>query len=236
MILKDSLWVEFAKDEKAVSTGQSLEREAFFSQLGRCVSQCSIKGVKPVRCRGKITGYKGMQSKQVVMAIHRVAEEKYVKTNPCENEQGDDAEREEPGREDGIVGHNDSFSPMKNEQVDSDRGKMLKRKFKSVHSTIISLRKDDDEGSSVGHDVSPKLDGTQDENSQPSEDNRAKEDSLGRLHEDIKCQERDEDDKKGIQDKTRKTPLSCSLDEGLDSAEKQKQTTNGRRNESPCRQ
>ena len=154
------------------------------------------------------------------MAIHRVAEEKYVKTNPCENEQVDDAEREEPSREDGIVGHNENFSPMKTEQIDSDRGKMSKRTFKSVHSTIISLRKDDDEGCSVGHDVSPKLDDTPDENSQPSEDNRAKEDSLGSLHEDIKCQERDEDDKKGIHDKTRKTPLSCSLDEGLDSAEK----------------
>ena len=48
--LKDNLWVEFAKDEKVASTGQSLEREAFFSQLGPCVSKCSIKEVKAVRC------------------------------------------------------------------------------------------------------------------------------------------------------------------------------------------
>ena len=95
---------------------------------------------------------------------------------------------------------------------------MLKRRFKSVHSSIRSLQKDDDEGSSVGHDVSPKPDGTQDENSSPLEDNRAKEESLRSLHADIKYQERDEDGKKGLQEKTGKTPLSCSLEEGLDSA------------------
>ena len=99
---------------------------------------------------------------------------------------------------------------------------MLKR-FKSVHSTIRSLQKDDDEGSSVGHDVSPKPDGTQEENSSPLEDNRAKEESLRSLHVDIKYQERDEDGKKGLQDKTGKTPLSCSLDGRLDSAGKSTQ-------------
>ena len=68
---------------------------------------------------------------------------------------------------------------------------MLKRRFKSVHSSIRSLQKDDDEGSSVGHDVSPKPDGTQDENSSPLEDNRAKEELLRSLYADIKYQERE---------------------------------------------
>lgn len=59
VILKESLWNDFANDRDV-----NLTREDFFTSLGRCISQSSLKGIKVTRCKGKRNAYRGLRKKR----------------------------------------------------------------------------------------------------------------------------------------------------------------------------
>ena len=141
---KESLWIEFAKDSRVAESGQALNREEFFSHLGRCISQCSLRGIKTMRCKGKKTGYKGLPKKQGQNTVRSIAEIECIKTGPCKREE--EEERENGTQETIRSAHdispqNDSSLHISTKQAINDVKKVDEREIQSCHYSVNSQKR-----------------------------------------------------------------------------------------------
>ena len=75
-ISKEDLWNEFANEREV-----HLSRDDFFTHLGRCISQSSLKEIKVTRCKGKRNGYKGLRKKQGRNSSHTLADSECIPSN-----------------------------------------------------------------------------------------------------------------------------------------------------------
>lgn len=77
----DCISKENLGDEFAIERDVNVSREEFFTRLGRCISQSSLKGVKATCCKGKRNGYKGLRKKQGQNSSHMLADLKSIPSN-----------------------------------------------------------------------------------------------------------------------------------------------------------
>ena len=77
------MWYDFVNGIDFTQSETAIQREEFFSYLGRCVSERNFKGVKTMRSKGKKIGYRCLREKQVRTSFDTV-----LKGNEVEGGEG----------------------------------------------------------------------------------------------------------------------------------------------------
>ena len=65
VVMREAMWYDFVNGNDFTQSGTAIQREEFFSYLGRCISEHNFKGLKAVRSKGKKIGYRCLREKQV---------------------------------------------------------------------------------------------------------------------------------------------------------------------------
>ena len=58
VVMRETMWYDFVNDKDLSKSGTAIQREEFFSYLGRCISELNFKGLKTMRSKGKKIGYR----------------------------------------------------------------------------------------------------------------------------------------------------------------------------------
>ena len=65
VVMREAMWYDFVTGNDFTQSGTAIQREEFFSYLGRCISEHNFKGLKTMRSKGKKIGYRCLREKQV---------------------------------------------------------------------------------------------------------------------------------------------------------------------------
>ena len=72
VVMREAMWYDFVNGSDFTQSETAIQREEFFSYLGRCVSEHNFKGLKTVRSKGKKIGYRCLREKQVQTSLDMV--------------------------------------------------------------------------------------------------------------------------------------------------------------------
>lgn len=205
VILKESLWNDFANDRDV-----NLTREDFFTSLGRCISQSSLKEIKVTRCKGKRNAYRGLRKKQGQNSLHLLTEFQRVPSTSCGKESDGLQESEKGGAAaNDLVTKNDG-SP--HTYPNQDVNYIVKLEENDVQSCDVYSQRKDKEGSSL-----------EDRQISSAKERGFRKDNAP--EEAVAMHKRGRDDEKGSSEKRRgdaKVPSNANLDDGQISSEKER--------------
>ena len=72
VVMREVMWYDFVTGNDFTQSGTAIQREEFFSYLGRCISEHNFKGLKTMRSKGKKIGYRCLREKQVYTSFDMV--------------------------------------------------------------------------------------------------------------------------------------------------------------------